>query len=460
MKTRLARLFLALCALCPPAFADTLVVENGTVLTLADGQDAPFSGYLEIADGRITAIGTGVYEGPPPDRRVDAAGHIVIPGFVSGHNHLWQSPWRGIAPNGELWPWLRALHFTYADYFGDGDFYAFTLHGALDQLLHGITTTYNHAQRLGAPEARYLESLEASLAAGQHFVFAYSPRLDGTPAEVERRIAAFVDRANGTGSPLLLGLSMHSVGSYRGSPEKFALEMDLAKRYGLTVQIHYLEQYSKRFEERRKWPLFKAAGAVGPHVSYAHFIHPSETLLKEAAELGSAMIWNPLSNGRLASGLADIPHYLEVGMRVGMGVDGAASADVADPFENMRMGLYGLRMQHRNATVMRPIDMLRLHTLRTAEILEVADEVGSLEVGKRADFLLVDPSLPPTGPVSDAVATLVLASAAANIRAVYVDGERRVADGLLVDQNMVAVSADAAARVERIRERVAAAGAR
>ena len=104
MTSFLAYISIALCALAFSAHADTLLVENGTILTLADGQDAPFSGYLEVADGRISAVGTGTYDGPPPDRRIDATGHIVMPGFVSGHNHLWQSPWRGIPPNGERWP--------------------------------------------------------------------------------------------------------------------------------------------------------------------------------------------------------------------------------------------------------------------------------------------------------------------------------------------------------------------
>jgi len=451
MNFRVSCLSALLLALVFPVRADRLVVERGTLLTLADGQDAPISGYVAVTDGRITDVAEGPYDGPEPDRRIDASGRIVLPGFVSGHNHLWQSPWRGIAPNGELWPWLEALHFTYADAFGDGDFFAFTLHGALDQLAHGITTTYNHAQRLGATEARYTESFEASLVAGQHFVFAYSPWLDGPPPQVERRIAAFAERARATGSPLLLGLSIHSVGAYRYGIDKFALEMRLAKRYGMTVQIHYLEQYSKRFEERRKWPEFKAAGAVGPHVSYAHFIHPTETLLAEAAALGSAMIWNPLSNGRLASGLADIPHYLELGMRVGMGVDGAASADIADPFENLRMGLYALRMQHRNANVMRPIDILRLHTLRTAEVLEVADEVGSIEAGKRADLLIVDPGSPSLGPVTDPVASVVFSASSANLSKVLVDGDVVVENGRVLAHDTEVLEADVAARVARIR---------
>lgn len=433
------------------------LIRNATLLTLADGDDEPFIGYLLLDGERIAALGAGEYTGPLPEEVVDGAGRIVMPGFVSGHNHLWQSAWRGVAADGELYPWLEALHWTYGGDFADGDFHAFTLHGALDQLQHGITTTYSHSQRLAATEARYLESLDASLEAGQHFVFAYNPDLSRSAEAVRGDVAALAARARAEASPLLLGLSLNSVGSYAGDPGKFRLEMDIAREHGMTVQIHYLEQYSRRFSDRKRWPAYLAAGAVADNVSYAHFIHTTPRILADAAAAGASMIWNPLSNGRLASGLADIPAYLEAGLGVGMGVDGAASADIADPFENMRMGMYGLRMLHRNASVMGPLEMLRLHTLRTAEVLRVADRVGSLEVGKLADVLVVNPGRPATGAVIDPAATLVMACSAANIERVYVGGRLRVEAGEVLDHDMDSLQAEVVERVARIRASVAAA---
>jgi len=436
-----------------------LLIEDAIILTLAEGVDEPFTGHLVIRDGRIKSVGAGKISateraGLQSLKVVDAAGKIVIPGFVSGHNHLWQSAFRGIASDGELYPWLEALHWTYGDYFGDGDLYAFTLHGALDQLGHGITTTYSHSQRLGATEVQYLESLDASLAAGQHFVFAYNADLNQLAAAVRADVDALVSRADKADNPLLLGLSLNSVGNHAADPTMFAVEMELAGEHRMTVQIHYLEQASRRFVERLKWPEFLEVGAVAPHVSYAHFIHTTDQIVADTGHLGGAMIWNPLSNGRLASGLADIPGYLEAGIRVGMGVDGAASADIADPFENMRMGLYGLRMKYSNAGVMQPIDMLRLHTLRTAEVLEVEKEVGSIEPGKRADLLIVDPRFPLTGSVTDPAATLVFACSSANIEQVYVGGELRATRGVPAGHDISALQLDVEQRVARIKAAV------
>ena len=462
LRPRLFRKHLgALIATCAVFFgtttwAEDLLIEDATILTLADGVDEPFTGYVLVRDGRIKAVGAGSMSQVERAtlqsvKVVDAEGKIVIPGFVSGHNHLWQSAFRGIASGGELYPWLESLHWTYGDHFGDGDLYAFTLHGALDQLGHGITTTYSHSQRLGATEEQYLGSLDASMVAGQHFVFAYNADLNQSAQAVRSDVKALVARADKAANPLLLGLSLNSVGSHAANPAMFALEMQLAGEYQMTVQIHYLEQESRRFVERRKWPEFLKVGAVSPHVSYAHFIHTTDRIVADTGRLGGAMIWNPLSNGRLASGLADIPGYLEAGVRVGMGVDGAASADIADPFENMRMGLYGLRMKYSNAGVMQPIDMLRLHTLRTAEVLEVEKDVGSIEPGKRADLLIVDPRFPLTGSVTDPAATLVFACSAANIEQVYVGGELRATRGVPSGHDITALQLDVERRVARIK---------
>ena len=112
----------------------------------------------------------------------------------------------------------------------------------------------------------------------------------------------------------------------------------------------------------------------------------------------AAAIWNPLSNGRLASGLADVPKYLKAGLTVGMGLDGQNTADLANPFENMRMGLYNIRMKYESASILGPLDVLKLHTIGTARAIGVADQVGSLKPGKYADFLIVDLGDPDTVP--------------------------------------------------------------
>jgi cytosine/adenosine deaminase-related metal-dependent hydrolase len=187
------------------------------------------------------------------------------------------------------------------------------------------------------------------------------------------------------------------------------------------------------------------SGLLSKQLIFGHFIHTNSFILAESGKAGAAMSWNPLSNGRLASGVADIPACLKAGIRVGMGVDGEASADVADPFENMRTGLYAIRDKYEDAKIMSPYDVLRLHTMGSADVLGVADRLGSLEPGKFADFLVVDPTRFRT--VFDPYASLVFVAGERDLERVYVGGDLLVQNGALLKQDISKVRAEVNQRV-------------
>jgi len=450
-----------------PALQSATLYHGATILTLAEGTNVPLQpGYLLVSDaGMIVAIGSGngttdtaviAAQQAKGFVAVNLAGRIVLPGFVSGHSHLWQSAFRGITPGAELSAWLNGLHFTFGAYFADGDFAAFTRHGAFDQLRHGVTTTYNHSHFLGRNFDHYLEQFTAELTVPQRFVFAWvnDPRADD--ATWRRRLEPIMAQVTPRADQALLGLSINATGIYQTS-DVFAREIGLARELGLTVQVHYLEPAVSQLKDRAAWPRFKAAGAIYDGISFAHFIHADEAILREAAAAGAAMIWNPLSNGRLGSGLPPIERYLAAGLRVGMGVDGQASADISDPFENARLGLYALRLRQENAGGLQPIDILRMHTLKTAEVLRVDRWVGSLEVGKFADFLVVNPGEPGTGPVWDPAATLVFACSSRNLAEVYVGGREVVSSGRVIGHDAEALETEVNNRIVAMRARQSAA---
>jgi len=450
-------LFLSIIALiltdgsCALGSGHSLLVKNGLLVTLAEGTEESFVGFLLVdSEGRIARIGAGEPNpGIEADSTVDAAGKIVMPGFLSGHSHPWQSAWRGLKPDGELWPWMTSLHFTYTRYMGQGDWYAFALHGDLDHLRHGITTWIDYSQRFGASEDIYLEQFQADIDSGGHFVFSYVMDRNTIRDAGLASVNAFVERKAGTsGSERCLRVNLNSMGIHFDK-EILKIEVAVAHEKEWEMHFHFLETPSADGGYGRfSW--FEETGALKEKLIFAHFIHTNDEILQKSAAAGAAMIWNPLSNGRLASGLPDIPHYLEMGIKVGMGVDGQASADIADPFENMRMGLYALRMKHRSAKGLQPIDILRLHTIRTAEILGVASQVGNLAVGKYADFLIIDPQKPDTGPINDPVATLVFSCSANNIEAVYVAGKAKVLGSDVLGHDARALAAEVLRRRDAI----------
>jgi cytosine/adenosine deaminase-related metal-dependent hydrolase len=443
--------------------------QHATLLTLAVGSDTAIpDGFMLVSDGgTIAALGPGDGEASPAVMAAQKApglvtvnlhGRIVMPGFVSGHSHLWQSAFRGLTPGSELPAWLDALHYTYGGFFGPGDFGAFTQHGAYDQLRHGVTTTYNHSHFLGRSFENYAEQFTTELTVPQRFIFSWVNDPAADDATWRARLRPILAQVDPRADRPLLGVAINAMGIFRG-PGHFAREIALAKELKLSVQVHYLEAAASQESDRAAWAVFKEAGAVYPGISFAHFIHADDTIVREAAAAGAAMIWNPLSNGRLGSGLAPIERYLAAGLHVGMGEDGQASADISDPFENVRFGLYALRIRRENAGGLQPIDVLRLHTLKTAEVFGVQRWIGSLEPGKFADFLVVDPGEPGTGAIWDVPATIVFACSSRNVAAVYVGGRKVVEAGHVIGLDAAQLESEVVSRVAAIRARAAAAKA-
>lgn len=434
-----------------------LVVEHAVLITMAEGQKTPFTGYMVVdREGRIAAIGAG--EAPADVKaaaRWDAHGEWVIPGFLSAHSHLWQSAFRGIAADKTLPGWIDGLYGQRASRAKAEDYYWFTLHGALDHLEHGITAVYSFnygGTQWGLCKANDCDeaAFKGEMDSGVRFVHGWQPDQIGphdTAAMARERLKAFLDwTAQQPQSTQFLSVMINGSTSFNETYDQATAEKSLMDEFHLGNQSHYLEPPDTVQAERAKFKWFEDSGLLGPALYFGHFIHADDAILDKVAATHGGMSWNPLSNGRLASGVADIPKYLKKGIRVGMGVDGEASADLADPFENMRTGLYAIRDKYEDATIMSPYQVLYLHTMGSADVMGVKDKLGSLEKGKFADFVAIDPTR--YGTVFDPYASLVLVTAEPDIDRVYVGGALKVERGKLLGQDMGKIRAEADRRAK------------
>jgi 5-methylthioadenosine/S-adenosylhomocysteine deaminase len=439
---------LALVALPAPAM-EKLIVRNAVVITVEPGQD-PYRGYLVVgADGRIADLGPG----EPPARFqaaevLDAGGQFIAPGFISAHSHLFQSPLRGLGVDGTLYGWLQAIN-RINQYSSPDDLYWFCLHGALDYLRNGITTAYDftysgslgggqHSVGIGEPydgpipdpEPFEQTQFRAKIDAGIRFVDSISIVPLGSEAEIRRRFERVLAYARQfAGDPRFLKMAISGWVQLAPGREAAEREARFMHDYGLLNQAHFLESPERVEVQRSKFAWYRDAGALGPDFIFGHFIQTTPEIVKAAAAAGASMCWQPTSNGRLASGVADIVAYRAAGMKVGMGLDDQSCTDISDPFQNMRIGLYAIRDLYKSASALKVKEVLYLHTMGSAEILHVDGQLGSLAKGKWADFLLVDPRSPDTGPIHDPIATYVLACGLRNLKRVYVAGDL-VVDGI------------------------------
>lgn len=446
----------------------TLIVENALLITLATGHDEAFPGWFSVDDvGRIIAVGRG---DPPPgimaDDRLDVGGALVAPGFVSAHSHLSTSGSRGLGTDVPLYGWGDQMT-RYTRHCDAGDIYWIVVHGALDFLGNGITTAYDFTdtrlafamidgKRVQFGDLKPKEYAEmqfrAKIDAGIRFINSIHINDQvGSDAEIAARFKETFDYSEAyPDSGQYLGTSISGAVQWSDTPETARREVELMRRYGVINQPHFLETAEQLEVQRSKFDWYEAAGALGPDLIFGHFVHPTAEMIATAAHCGCAMCWQPTSNGRLASGVADIPRFVAEGMRVGVGLDDQACTDISDPFQNMRMGIYIQRAHRQDAKAIGVAQMLRLHTMGSAEALGIASSVGSIEPGKYADFLVVDPRQPDTGPVWDAVATYVLACGLRNLKAVYVGGRCVSRDGVSLNPLASRASDELHARLGRI----------
>jgi 5-methylthioadenosine/S-adenosylhomocysteine deaminase len=422
-----------------------LLVRDAVLLTMDPDRPDPFRGWFTVdEDGRIAAVEPG----DPPAAVVaeagevlDAGGKLVGPGFVSAHSHLFTSASRGLGMDQSLYGWIQAMT-RYTDAADADDVYWLTRHGAQDFLRNGITSAYDFTSAglpFTAGDARYEAALpdtafthaqlRAKADAGLRHVHSVMLGQGGvSAADALAQLDEVVDAAGDADPALHLGLALSGTVQWADDPSAADLEVTAMRRHGLLNQPHFLETPHDVELQRSKFAWYADAGALGPDLVFGHFIQTTDEIIAAAAAAGCGMSWQPMSNGRLASGVARIPRIRELGMRVGIGLDDQSCTDVSDPFANMRTGLALVRATHHEPGALPVRDVLDMHTRGSAEVLGIDDRVGTLRVGRYADFLVVDPRDPDTGPVWDAHGTYVLACSLRNLHQVWVGG-RLVADG-------------------------------
>jgi 5-methylthioadenosine/S-adenosylhomocysteine deaminase len=445
-----------------------LIIDAGTIVTMDPAERILSPGWLEIRDGSIVAMGAGTSPRSAKGTRFDARDAVGLPGLVNAHTHLFQTLIRDLYDGLPFTEWLRGIYHV-GRAMDDEDWRVAAALGAAEALLAGATTVVDH-QFLQRGTAWSEALIDGAMGVGVRLALARTAMDSGilAPAEAledEATALAAIDtlldsHRGAIGSGMLRLLGGGNTPGVSASGALTAAAARHARERGIGISMHVAEsttvleavRSATGFEGVVPW--LDGLGALQPGTIAAHAVHVSADEIVLLARRGVAVAHNPVSNLFLGDGIAPVAELLDAGVVVALGTDGASSNGTQDPWENLKTAVLVSRVRG-NSRWLTPREGLLMATINGARALGMADLIGSLEVGKRADIALVE-----IGHAAHAVGThdirshLVYCARAADVRTVLVDGRVVVDDGRLVGLDVPGLLAEARGRATALAQRL------
>ncbi|MDH3567452.1 MAG: amidohydrolase [Desulfobacteraceae bacterium] len=409
-----------------------LIIKNGTLLTM-DSKNSIFeNGFLAIRGDSISTMGTGDMPSIKADKIIDAGGGLVLPGLVNGHTHAAMTLFRGLADDLPLMQWLENYIFP-AERNMDAEFvYTGTLLALAEMILSG-TTTFCDMYLFEEEVAKAAKKAGVRCLVGEVLYDFPSPNYGSVGKGLEYTESLIQKWRD---DPIVsIAVEPHSL--FTCSPELLMASNELALKHRVPLIIHVAETLNEVSEIKGKYaktPIehLDSLGLLGAHLIADHCVHLGPSDIKKMAEHGVKVVHNPESNMKLASGIAPVPELIKQGVTVGLGTDGCASNNNLDLFSEMDTAAKLHKVHAMDPTVVDAVTVLRMATIEGARALGLQDITGSLEIGKKADVIVVDTHKPHLTPMYNAVSHLVYAASGNDVTHSVINGKLVMEDRKLL----------------------------
>ncbi|VVD79360.1 8-oxoguanine deaminase [Pandoraea pneumonica] len=426
----------------------TLLVKNAEVVVTMDaGRREIARGGIYVEDNRIVAVGSSDSLPATADEVLDMTGHVVIPGLVNTHHHMYQSLTRAIpaAQDGELFNWLTNLYPVWANLTPEM-IRVSTQTAMAELLLSGCTTSSDHLY-IYPNGCKLDDSIEAAGEIGMRFhasrgSMSVGQSQGGLPpdrvvereADILKDTQRLIESYNDAGRYSMLRVVVAPCSPFSVSRDLMRESATMARHYGVSLHTHLAENVNDIAYSREKFGMTPAEyaqdlGWVGHDVWHAHCVQLDDAGIALFAKTGTGVAHCPCSNMRLASGIAPIRRMRDAGVPVSLGVDGSASNDAANMINEVRQALLLQRVGF-GPNAMTAREALEIATIGGARVLG-RDDIGVLAPGMAADFVAFDTrGIGMAGGLHDPVAALVFCNPGQAAYSV-VNGRVVVRDGRL-----------------------------
>ena len=436
-----------------------LIVKGDLVVSMDAASTVIEGGAIAVDKGVIIAIGNAadIEAEYSSVNTLHGENRVVMPGLVNGHTHAAMTLLRGVADDLALMEWLQNYIFPAEVEFVDAEFVRIGTELACWEMIRGGTTTIVDMYYYPDTIAEVIESCGLRALISATVIDQRSPDAEGADDSIAKGIG-FIERWQGRNSRITPIFGPHA--NYTLDAEQLQATRAAAQEYGVPISIHVSESQFEVQNSLNKYgkPSIEMLESIGffdgPTIA-AHVIWPTEQEIPILAERKVGVIHNPTSNMKLASGIAPIAEMLDAGVRVGLGTDGAASNNDLDMWEEMRLAAFLQKIGLMNPEALPAKAVLRMATSGGAEAIGLSDQVGSLEVGKRADLIQVAFDDVHHVPTFDALSHLVYVSDEQDVASVVVDGKVLMRDAVMLTIDTARVASEAKTLAARIQTALA-----
>lgn len=406
-----------------------ILIKNGYVVSMVS--DVVKTDLL-IEDGKIAFIGNADVEA---DKVIDATDKIVMPGLINAHTHVPMSIFRGYSDELTLNDWLRKKMWPIEDKMTADDAYWASMLSGIEMIKSG-TTTFNDMYFFEDEIAKMAEQL-GMRAILSRCIIGEGEDMIKKAEEAETLYNNYHNKCEGR---IKVCVGLHAPNTC--PPETIRKGIELADKLGTPIHIHYLEtkdeiNYINNTYLSSVTEYLKKLGLFNYHVMLAHGVHISDADIDVLKEISGGVVHNPVSNMKLGSGFANTAKLLKNEINVALGTDGQGSTNTLDMFLEIKLAAYMQKGMYNSATAITAEDVLKMATIKGAEVLGIDSEVGSLEVGKRADIIIINTNKPHLCPIHNIYSTLAYSVSGDDV-------ETSIIDGNIVMENRVIQNVDEA----------------